>query len=89
MIFHRFSYPLDKLIEQIVLEVLTKIKLSCCLLSTVFGNCFWKDFGVGMEAFLGPNSLSKATSKASAIKYATQQGSGAIACPPPHRNFPF
>ena len=47
-----------------------KIKLSYCLLSNVFGNRFWKDFGVGMEAFLGSNWPSEANSRAIVIKYA-------------------
>ena len=51
-----------------------KIKLSSCLLSNVFGNRFWKDFGIGMDAFLGTNWPSEATSKASVIKYANQEG---------------
>ena len=46
-----------------------KIKLSCCLLSNVFGNRFWKDLGVGMEVFLGLSWPSEATSKASVVKY--------------------
>ena len=60
-----------------------KIKLSCCLLSNVFGNRFWKDFGVGMEAFLGPNWPSEATSKASVIKYANEEGSASVNNPAP------
>ena len=60
-----------------------KIKLSSCLLSNVFGNRFWKDFGIGMEAFLDPNWPSEATSKASVMKYAIQEGSGVINYPPP------
>ena len=53
---------------------LAKIKLSCCSLSNVFGNRFWKEFGVGMEVPLDPNWPSEATSKASAKKYANQEG---------------
>ena len=49
----------------------------------MFGNQFWKDFGVGMEAFLGPNWPSEATLKASVIKYANEEGSGSISNPPP------
>ena len=60
-----------------------KIKLACCLLWNVLGNRFWKDFGVGMEAFLGPNWPSEATSKASVIKYANEEGSRSINNPPP------
>ena len=60
-----------------------KIKLACCLLSNVFGNRFWKDFGVGMDAFLGPNWPSEATSKASVIKYAYLEGPRAVNNPPP------
>ena len=52
------------------------MKLSYCLLSNVFKNRFWKDFGVGMEAFSGPNRPSEATSKASVIKYANRDGVG-------------
>ena len=55
-----------------------KIKLSYCLLSNVFGNRFWKDFGIGMEAFLDPNWPSEATSKASVIKYANEEGPRSI-----------
>ena len=60
-----------------------KIKLACCLLSNVFGNRFWKDFGVGMEAFLGPNWPSEATSKASVIKYTNEEGPRSFDYPPP------
>ena len=51
----------------------------------MFGNRFWKDFGVGMEAFLGPNWPSEATSKASVIKYANEEGSKSMnyLLPPP------
>ena len=49
----------------------------------MFGNRFWKHFGVGMDAFLDPNGPSEATSKASVIKYANQEGSGSFAYPPP------
>ena len=59
-----------------------KIKLSCCLLSNVFGNRFWKDFGVGMEAFLGSRWPSEAISKACVIKYANEEGSESINYPP-------
>ena len=62
---------------------LAKIKLSCCSLSNVFGNGFWKDFGLGMEAFLVSNWPSEATSKASLIKYANEEGSELINYLPP------
>ena len=55
-----------------------KIKLSCCSLSNVFGKRFWKDFAVGMAVVLDPNWFSEATSKASVIKYANQEGAGSI-----------
>ena len=42
-----------------------------------------------MEAFLGPNWPSEATSKASVIKYANQEGSGAIYYAPPIEIFSF
>ena len=44
-----------------------------------------------MEAFLSPNCLSEATSKAGVIKYANQDGSGAIynLPPPPTEIFSF
>ena len=60
-----------------------KIKLSCCLLSNVFGNRFWKDSGVAMETFLGPNWLSEATSKASVIKYENAKGPKSFDNPAP------
>ena len=74
MIFYWFPYPPDKQKWANSMGGPAKIKHSWCLLSNVFGNRFWKDFGVGMEAFLGPNGPSEATSKASIIKYATQEG---------------
>ena len=40
----------------------------------MIGNRFWKDFGVGMEAFLGPNWPSEAIWKASVIKYVNEEG---------------
>ena len=49
----------------------TKIKVSCCLLSNVFGNVYWMDFGVWLEQILGAKWPSEATSKASVIKYAS------------------
>ena len=52
-----------------------KIKLSCCLPSNVFGNRFWKDFGLRLGAFLGFNWRPEATLKASVLKYANEEGS--------------
>ena len=52
-----------------------KIKLSHCLLSNVFGNRFWKDFGCGLEAILGSNGRSEATGKGRVTKYANEEGS--------------
>ena len=49
----------------------------------MFGNRFWKDFGIGVEAFLGFNWPSEATSKASVIKYANEEGRRSINDPPP------
>ena len=60
----------------------TKIKVSCCLLSNVFGNRFWIDFGVWLEPILGPKWPSEATSKASVIKHAHEEGSASIDYPP-------
>ena len=42
-----------------------------------------------MEAFLGPNWPSEATSKASVIKYANQEGSESINYPAPPKIFNF
>ena len=67
---------------------LAKIKLSCCLLSNVFGNRFWKDFGVWLEPILDPKWPSEATSKASVIKHANEEGSGSTN-PPPIEIFSF
>ena len=55
MIFHWFSYPPDKQKWANCRGRPAKIKLSYCLLSNVFWNWFWKDFGFGMEAFLSSN----------------------------------
>ena len=71
------------------MEGSAKINFACYSLSNVFGNRFWMDFGFRLEAILGPNWPSEATSKASVIKYATQQGSGATTCPPPMEIFSF
>ena len=54
----------------------------------MFGNRFWKDFGVEMEEFLGPNWPSEATSKASVMKYGIQEGSESFDNPR-DRNFQF
>ena len=56
----------------------------------MFGNRFWKDLGVEMEAFLDSNWPSEATSKASFIKYANQEGSASITnLTPPPKIFSF
>ena len=60
-----------------------KTKLSSCLLSNVLGNLFWKDFGFRSEAILGSNWPSEATSKASVIKYANEEGPKSINNPHP------
>ena len=54
---------------------IAKIKLSCCLLTSVFGHEFWKDLGLVLEAFLAFNWHSEATWKASVTKYANEEGS--------------
>ena len=69
------------------MEAGAKIKLSCCLLSNVFGNRFWKDFGLGLEAILGANWPSEATSKASVIKYANEEGPKSVNNLPPPKIF--
>ena len=66
-----------------------KIKLSSCSLSNVLGNRFWQDFGAGMDAFLVPNWPSEATSKASVINYANEEGLEAFANPLPTKIFSF
>ena len=66
-----------------------KIKLSCCLLSNVFGNRFWTDFGVWLKPILGPKWPSEATSKARVIKYENQEGSASFGNPPPIEIFRF
>ena len=64
------------------MEGSAKISFACYSLSNVFGNRFWIDFGFWLEAILGPNGLSEATSKASVIKYANQEGPRSINYPP-------
>ena len=54
---------------------IAKIKFSYCLLSNVFGNRFWKDFGFGLEVILGSNGRSEATGKGRVTKYANEEGS--------------
>ena len=54
---------------------IAKIKLSCCLLTSVFGNEFWKDLGLVLEASLAFNWHSEATWKGSVNKYAIEEGS--------------
>ena len=49
-----------------------KIKLSCCLLSNVFGNAFWKDFEVELEPILGANWRSESTWKAGMVSNAKE-----------------
>ena len=72
------------------MEGIAKINFSCCSLSNVFENRFWTDFGCWLGAFLDPNWPSEATSKASVIKYANQEGSGQFAnLPPPIEIFSF
>ena len=83
MIFHWFSSRLDKQKWANCMGGPAKIKLSCCLLSNVFGNGFWMDFGVWLETIFGPKWPSEATSKASVIKYANGEGSKSIDNPPP------
>ena len=78
MIFHWFSYPTDKQKWANYIGGPAKTKLPSCLLSNVFGNWFWKDFGVQSEAILGSHRPSEATSKASVIKYANGEGPKSI-----------
>ena len=60
-----------------------KINFASSLLSNEYGHQFWMDFGVRLGAILGPNRSLQATSKASVIKYANQEGSRSINNPPP------
>ena len=74
MIFHGFWYPLDKQNQAKSKEGSAKINFSYCSLSNVFGNWLSTDFGFRLEAVLSPNRPSEATSKASVIKYANEEG---------------
>ena len=78
-----FSHPPDKQQWTNCMGGLAKIKLSCCLQSNVFGNGFWKNVALEMEACVGPNWPSKATSKASVVKYANEEWSLSFAYSPP------
>ena len=49
-----------------------KINFSCCLLSDVFGNAFWKDFEVELEPILGSNWRSESTWKAGMVSNAKE-----------------
>ena len=49
----------------------------------MFGNRIWKDFGLGMEAFLGPNWPSEVVSRASVVKYTNEEGAESINYPAP------
>ena len=82
MIFNVFPYLLDKQNQAKSMEGSAKINFACCSLSNVFGNPFWTDFGFRLEAVLSPNRPSEATSKASVIKYANEEGSKSINNPP-------
>ena len=75
MIFDGFRYLLDKQNQAKSMDGIAKINFPCCSLSNVFENRFLKDFGCRLGEILGPNWPSAATSKASAIKYADQEGS--------------
>ena len=48
-IFHGFSCPRGKQKWANCMGGPTKIKVSCCLLSNVFGNWFQRDFGIGLK----------------------------------------
>ena len=65
------------------MEGSAKINFASSLLSNEYGHRFWMDFGVQLGAVLGPNRPSEATSKASVIKYANEEGSASIDYPPP------
>ena len=59
----------------------SKFKFSCCSLSNVFGNRFWKDFGFEMAAVLGPNWPSEVISRSSVVKYTNEEGAESINYP--------
>ena len=54
------------------------IKFSYCSLSSVFVNGYWNDFWIWLEAIIGSNWPSEATSKTSVINYANEEGPGQI-----------
>ena len=60
-----------------------KTNFASTLLSNEYGHQFWMDFGVRLGAISGPNRSLEATSKASVIKYANQEGSASINDLPP------
>ena len=61
---------------------LAQIEFLCSSLSSEFVNGYWKDFWVWLEAILGSSWPSEATSKASVINYANEEGPGQINNPP-------
>ena len=69
------------------MEGIAKINFSCCSLSNVFENRFWTGFGCRLEAILGTNWPSEATSKASFIQYTNEEGPKSINYPPPPLKF--
>ena len=83
MIFHWSSYPTDKQKWANYMGGPAKTKLSSCLLSNVFVNWFWKDFGLRSEAILSSNWPSKP----SVIKYTNEEGPRSISNPPPSKIF--